>query len=583
MATEAEPLDPPSSASTTTTTAKQQQPQEHHVVVIVGAGMAGLACAHHLLKASAPSSHLQITLVEAASQAGGRVWGSSLLLSDDENTTIDDDGSMMLGMGVDLGAELIHGRGTVLTELIETELGMQDANGTWNEFWIAAHADGGPTESATTVAGKYGRYYIDGAFCAADDPRVQQLTRALEQMYTDDNDNNDDDDESNSATKQCSILSVGEALLAQQQTTQQQPSTTFQKLAKASFGNTAGCTDLHQLSLPVLRHFEAHWEHHEEAGDYQLNGGMHHVVERWVELLLAFNNKNNNKPDGDNCAMEDTTPRPIQFEYNWRVQTIEQQPTTTRSSSSPAKLTIRSHDGATLHADWVVVTVPPPVLLEILDEPLLSPAKRTALEYVGFARAIKVVCWFRERLWPRDLQSLIVASAAAAASDDDNRTEPLPIPEMWFRDVTGDDDDQNRCYIMVGYLTSQFADDFVQQIQHRKRFHNQTRDEAAASLAVQQLAHMFQHDPSDCHAALLRTIVCDWRDDHPHIRGGYMYPATGMTVSHLHDLAAREGNVLFAGEATNTNACCTLQAAMETGIRAAKEILEDLQQLPTRL
>ena len=59
-----------------------------------------------------------------------------------------------------------------------------------------------------------------------------------------------------------------------------------------------------------------------------------------------------------------------------------------------------------------------------------------------------------------------------------------------------------------------------------------------------------------------------------------MYPRTGLTVRpHLQALADRNRRILLAGEATNTNACCTIQAAMETGIRAADQVAAILQRL----
>merc|ERR1712137_338945 len=44
-------------------------------------------------------------------------------------------------------------------------------------------------------------------------------------------------------------------------------------------------------------------------------------------------------------------------------------------------------------------------------------------------------------------------------------------------------------------------------------------------------------------------------------------------MDHLRAMATPEGRIHFCGEATNTNACGTIQAAMETGVRAAKEVV----------
>jgi Flavin containing amine oxidoreductase len=349
---------------------------------------------------------------------------------------------------------------------------------------------------------------------------------------------------------------------------------------------------LDQLSLPVLRHFHKHWEECEEAGDYQWRrpGMMGEWVERWVERLLMWNSTTN---DSDKKTVKDaaisstsTNTNNIQILCDWPVQTIQK----VKKEDPHTTFRVESRDGSVLHADWVVVTVPPMLWPEILGN-LLTARKRTALPFIGFSRVVKVVCFFDKRLWPEGLQSLIVA---------DNHSS-LPIPEMWFRDDTVSVSGQGNSatnkasnstnastaptetqYIMVGYLTSQRADDFVaeiQQIQHddTNNHGRLSREDVSAALVMEQLAHMFpSNSRADCHAALRHTLLLDWRHDAPHIRGGYMHPIRGMTVQHLKDLAAREQRLLFAGEATNTNACCTMQAAMETGVRAAGEIWEDI-------
>jgi len=138
-------------------------------------------------------------------------------------------------------------------------------------------------------------YYCDGKVRHADDPLVQQLTTALETMFSD---------------KDNRCESVGEAL---QELLEQ--STALQSLAEASFGNTAGCTDLHQLSLPLLRHFEEHWENEEEAGAYRHKAeGIQPIVDRLVEHLQ-------------------TKDSYFQLEYHWIVERIRQ--TTTRSRLYP--------------------------------------------------------------------------------------------------------------------------------------------------------------------------------------------------------------------------------------------------------
>jgi len=310
-------------------------------VVIVGAGMAGLACAHLLLK---QTTNVLVTILEASEQAGGRILAASSAAHDDNSS-----------YSLDLGAEFVHGKGTVLTALMD-ELELYKNDDDWQEIWISSHADGGPSEQPT-ADGCYGMYYCDGKLRHANDPLVQQLTTALETIFSD---------------KDNRCESVGEAL---QELLEQ--STALQSLAEASFGNTAGCTDLYQLSLPILRHFEEHWENEEEPGDYRLKaGGMQPIVARLVEHLQ--------KKEGY-----------FQLECNWMVERIRQ--------TDDSTVEIVSDNGDVVQADCVVVTLPPPAL-QTLDLNL-SAAKREALQFLGFPRVVKVHCHFAKQLWPAQLQT----------------------------------------------------------------------------------------------------------------------------------------------------------------------------------
>ena len=43
-------------------------------VAVVGAGISGLAAAYHLLKASSADGPIEVTVLEAGSRAGGKLW-----------------------------------------------------------------------------------------------------------------------------------------------------------------------------------------------------------------------------------------------------------------------------------------------------------------------------------------------------------------------------------------------------------------------------------------------------------------------------------------------------------------------------
>ena len=73
--------------------------------------------------------------------------------------------------------------------------------------------------------------------------------------------------------------------------------------------------------------------------------------------------------------------------------------------------------------------------------------------------------------------------------------------------------------------------------------------------------------------AFVSAAVADWSKD-PHIRGGYSYPSLGAHPGDRAALAAPVGDTLFfAGEATHPAINPCVQAALETGERAAREVV----------
>ena len=134
--------------------------------------------------------------------------------------------------------------------------------------------------------------------------------------------------------------------------------------------------------------------------------------------------------------------------------------------------------------------------------------------------------------------------------------------------IPGEDD----CFTATCFLTSDCARDFLKLI---SRDDGQPCSEKAANVVMDQLSEMLNVPKSELVDSYVDCLLFDW-SNHPFVQGGYMYPKVGLTQQHLQDLAEPDGNLFFAGEATNTNACCTIQAAMETGVRAANEVKEYL-------
>lgn len=466
-------------------------------VVIVGGGLAGLMAARTLLReGTAADNHcLRISLVEAQAHLGGRLQA---------NTTF------CPGYPVDMGAEFIHCTDTLLTELIsDLHLSPRDE---WEEYFVTAHADGGPDE-APTKEGKYGMYYVDGKLLMYNDASLKPLEHALhnmmEQGVTDPS------------------ISVGRALL------NYDLPPALRRLAVSGYGNTAGSTDLERLSLCMLTRFENHWETNETEGDYRLPKeiGTTAVVRALEKELRRHEN--------------------FEIRCNWPASLVENAETT------KCPIVLHGPDGQSLPADAVIVTVPPPLLSALLPFHLTT-SQKTVLSQIGFETVCKVLLKFSARPWPAHLQSIVCADGG-------------PLPEVWFREF-----DANQ-KVMVGYLASQMADDFLDLIHDEDptvEKHNATQ------AGIQQLATMLSLEEADLTAIHVDTLVHVWNATRePYVAGGYMYPAVGLTT--LEPLAepCMGGRVFLAGEATNTGACCTMQAALETGQRAAHHVSQLLKSL----
>ena len=73
------------------------------------------------------------------------------------------------------------------------------------------------------------------------------------------------------------------------------------------------------------------------------------------------------------------------------------------------------------------------------------------------------------------------------------------------------------------------------------------------------------------------ALVCNW-SKHPYVMGGYSAPAVGgVTLRPCLAEPAHGGRLYFAGEATHCQPS-SVQAAIETGLRAASSVQDSIHQ-----
>ena len=121
-----------------------------HRVVVVGGGISGLACARKILESH--DNAIEVIMLEASDRLGGRIRGREWIE----------------GVITDVGAEFVHGTGTMLTEWIEEFM----ETGVWGdrfqdgleEYFTLSHADGGGRPDAALLGGR-----VAGAGISAGD------------------------------------------------------------------------------------------------------------------------------------------------------------------------------------------------------------------------------------------------------------------------------------------------------------------------------------------------------------------------------------------------------------------------------
>jgi monoamine oxidase len=201
--------------------------------------------------------------------------------------------------------------------------------------------------------------------------------------------------------------------------------------------------------------------------------------------------------------------------------------------------------GITLSAAAVVVSVPVPVLQKdvIAFSPPLPESKVRAIRSLQCEPALKILAKFTSQFWPADVHGMVCSDSFA--------------PEIWFDTCSPIAPLTAPTYYCTAFYTSDQA----------RHLASVPTTEAFTSLLA-QLSEMFG---ADAGASFAGGFIVDWGQV-PYIWGGYTMPSLSETPEARRDLAAPvDGAVFFAGEATDPQNFMTAHAAIDTGIRAAKE------------
>ncbi len=354
--------------------------------VVVGTGLAGMNTVNVLVNDYSIDPK-RILLLEAQSYMGGRVKQES---------------EFVQGMKIDVGAEILHGRHTSLTEYakkMEEEI---------CECFVWAQGDDGPLEEP--VRGGYGIYYLKG-----EGHKKGQLLRfddtvgdmAQNFVITNDILHNLVDREEKGIPESHSLEQY---LLQKGVKEQQNEETLMSKLVHAGFSNTM-CTNNKDMSLRGMVAWKRLWDLEEgEDGDYRFKNS-YGVLTRYLNRACR------EVPTALHCCVD-------------KVRHGEQEGRVTLHVRRKKKAVAGDNsDGGwgqthTVTAKCAVVTASTDILARgrIAFDPPFSKEDELAL-FGGrnMFPATKLLLSFSRRCWPAKLHGTIMAGGGVL------------IPEAWFK------------------------------------------------------------------------------------------------------------------------------------------------------
>lgn len=198
-----------------------------------------------------------------------------------------------------------------------------------------------------------------------------------------------------------------------------------------------------------------------------------------------------------------------------------------------------------------VLRVPPNELGAVHFDPPLA-AKADAFATLEVGHVMKVVMRFRERFWedPR----IVGENASFGFALCPNAA----FPTFWTTQPLVES-------VLVGWAGGPAAE----------RFLGHTAAEIRTS-AINSVFKTFRVPVAEIESQLLTIHFHDWSTD-PFARGAYSYPGVGNLKAPQTLAEPLDGTLFFAGEATDfEGANGTVHGAIESGYRAARELLEEM-------
>jgi len=570
-------------------------------VAILGAGMSGVSCAREICFAlhdddDDEKNARKVALLEAQSTVGGRCKQTNNIAK----------------WPVELGAEFIHGEvknpvKDLITETMRREEDLEEdldgKKGTPKRMqcsafeWPDRYAMNTTTTNNSNKEEKDALLYSfskksmlvlrDGDECEKNDKDVWKIHQLFDRLpgvsktsTTTTTTHNDESEED-----EMSSLSALEWLRDVQKCTEREI-----RVAELIYATDFGAS-LKDIGMREIMIEKERWENGEQY--LVMNGGFNELFRR--AFLNAFQRNSNSNSNSNNSPVVN-----IDVRLNWEVETVEKVDERNLIKVTGRTTTTETSEKKTLYAKKVVVSLPLPMyrptddddsdddkkLSRVTFHPPLSEEKRKALRAVKMGNAVKVLLGFNEKFWPQENLFNVICD------------HPAPFPEFWVvsdkeKTIYSDEDDNNNNnntneeeeskkeevrFVITFFVTGDRANAMA-KIDPNERI----------EMAFQQFVWItmrITNDDDDGRKEFdrirekhLKTSETKaWSED-KFAGGSYTHPSVGCDRKTRDLLAKSEWSdcLFFCGEGTNASVNPCLQGAFETGVRAAKEVLESLK------
>jgi monoamine oxidase len=224
------------------------------------------------------------------------------------------------------------------------------------------------------------------------------------------------------------------------------------------------------------------------------------------------------------------------------------------------KVTVAGEPVAEYSASTIIVTVPLSILQRdssdggIVFVPDLPVSKQVAISRLVMGNVLKINLRFHERFW-EDAKLWDEQAEQVNFKDAGFFHYPeAPLPTWWTQLPI-------RAPLLVGWAGGPRADRLWS-----------LGTSAILDQAIESLALIFNISAKEVRAQLAASYIHDWHDD-PFSRGAYSYlPVNGLEDQQVLS-EALDNKLFFAGEATSAGHIGTVHGAIQSGQRAAQEIL----------